>query len=60
MLILLRRCDLMKTINVTFEDEVFERLEIAKGDLTWSEFIQILITPMHKEADKNVRSRLGV
>ena len=33
----------MKTINATFEDEEFERLEIAKGDNTWREFILTLI-----------------
>jgi hypothetical protein len=29
----------MKTINVYFEDEDFKKLEKAKGDLSWRDFI---------------------
>jgi predicted CopG family antitoxin len=35
----------MKTINVTFEDEEYEDLIEIKKDLSWREFIKILITP---------------
>ena len=37
----------MKTINVTFEDEEFERLEMVKRDLSWREFILTIVD--HKE-----------
>ncbi len=29
----------MKNINVTFEDSEFKKLEGAKGELSWREFI---------------------
>jgi predicted CopG family antitoxin len=32
----------MKTINVTFEDDEFERLEIKKGSLSWHDYIMTL------------------
>jgi hypothetical protein len=32
----------MKTINVTFEDEEFERLEIKKGSMSWHDYIMTL------------------
>lgn len=33
----------MKTINVTFEDEEYELLNIAKKELGWREFILTLV-----------------
>lgn len=33
----------MKTINVTFEDENFEELLIAKGENNWMDFILTLL-----------------
>ncbi|KKL94688.1 hypothetical protein LCGC14_1862240 [marine sediment metagenome] len=33
----------MKSINVIFEDEDYEKLEKAKGELGWREFILTLI-----------------
>ena len=33
----------MKTINVTFEDEEHERLDVLKGDMSWREFILQLL-----------------
>jgi len=38
----------MKTINVTFEDEEFERLEIAKKKDSWHDFIMVLVTPKRR------------
>ena len=29
----------MKTINVTFEDEEFEQIEKAKGEMNWHDFV---------------------
>jgi hypothetical protein len=34
----------MKTINVPLEDEEYLRLERAKGQMTWREFIMTLAT----------------
>ena len=33
----------MKTVNITFEDSEFEKLDEAKGRLTWREFFLQLI-----------------
>jgi predicted CopG family antitoxin len=32
----------MKTINVTFEDEEYQRLKKKKGKLSWHDFIMAL------------------
>jgi len=33
----------MKTLNIPLDDEEFKKLEKAKGNLTWKEFILDLI-----------------
>lgn len=33
----------MKTVNIVFEDEEFERLKKAKGELSWRAFILKLL-----------------
>jgi predicted CopG family antitoxin len=33
----------MKTINVTFDDEEYRKLEQKKGKLTWRQFILKLV-----------------
>jgi hypothetical protein len=33
----------MKQINVYFEDEEFSELDKAKGDMSWREFILVLL-----------------
>lgn len=33
----------MKTINVTFEDSSFEKLEQSKGEMNWHDFIMLLV-----------------
>lgn len=38
----------MKTINVTFEDEEIERLEIKKGTLSWHDYIMTLAGEQEK------------
>ncbi len=38
----------MKTINVTFEDEEFERLEMKKGTLSWHDYIMTLAGEQEK------------
>ena len=38
----------MKTINVTFEDEEMERLEIKKGTLSWHDYIMTLAGEQEK------------
>ena len=38
----------MKTINVTFEDEEFERLEVKKGRLSWHDYIMTLAGEQEK------------
>jgi predicted CopG family antitoxin len=42
----------MKNINVTFEDEEFNKLEQKKGDRSWHDFILLILTL--KEAKKEV------
>ncbi len=36
-------CDIMRHTQITFEDWEFEKLEKAKGTMTWREFILQLI-----------------
>jgi len=38
----------MRTINITFENEEFELLEVAKQDMNWREFILTLVTSKKK------------
>ena len=38
----------MKTINVTFEDEEFERLEVKKGTMSWHDYIMTLAGEQEK------------
>ena len=33
----------MQTINVTFDDAEFAKLSKVKGDMTWHDFIMLLI-----------------
>jgi len=33
----------MKTINVTFEDEEYEKLTLQKGEISWRQYILKLI-----------------
>lgn len=33
----------MKSVNVTFEDAEFERLKIAKGEMSWHDFIMAML-----------------
>ena len=35
----------MRAINVIFDDEDFERLNLAKGDLSWHDFLLKLAAP---------------
>ena len=44
----------MKTINVTFEDGEFEKLEIKKGTLSWHDYIMTLAGEQEK-AEKILR-----
>ena len=44
----------MKTINVTFDDEEFERLEMVKADSSWREVILTLIEPCKEPTRKKV------
>lgn len=32
----------MRTINVTFEDEEYEKLKKKKGNMSWHDFIMLL------------------
>ena len=43
----------MKSINVTFEDEEFKRLEKAKGEKSWREFILQLVKEGGNAEHKN-------
>ena len=38
----------MKTINVTFEDDEFEKLEIKKGSMNWHDYIMTLAGEQEK------------
>jgi len=48
----------MKTINVTFEDKEFERLEIKKGAMSWHDYIMTLAGEQEK-VDKVLKVALG-
>jgi predicted CopG family antitoxin len=46
----------MKTINVVFEDDEFKRLEEAKKNRTWHDFILQLINDKKNINDKGKRN----
>ena len=51
----------MKQLNVTFDDEDFERLEAEKNEsrLSWREFI-IMLNDTFQELNKNIRRRNAI
>jgi predicted CopG family antitoxin len=38
----------MKNLNITFEDEEFEKLKKAKGELSWHDFVLSLAEKVKK------------